>query len=381
MVLVIHDLNQEQWEQIAPDYPGSFVISDNGSICPCVGCFGCWNKTPGQCVIRDGYGDMGRRLHEADEVVVISRYTFGGFSGFVKNVFDRSLGYVLPHFEIVNGESHHKKRYDEDMPYTFIFYGKDLTEGDKEKAERYVRAVCTNIRGHVKDVQFLNSDYKIVSQVNGVPDMPGKIALINASMRGKYSNSAKLASLLTSRLTMRAETFYLSGYLHHMSDLVLSLRDYSTLVLCTPLYVDGLPSQMIRFMDSFLKDYNGSQKRVYLLANMGLYESEQLVNLFSAVRMWTMEMNFDYCGGLGIGAGELVGGLMEIIPFGTWPLGSIAEGLVLLNEAIGNGTVMEDRYTGPVGFPRALYIAIANSGWKRMARKNGIRNKDLFRKL
>ena len=101
MGLVIHDLTPEAWETVRRDYPGWTVVSDTGTIRPCTGCFGCWNRTPGECVIRDGYENMGELIHRADRVTVISRYTFGGFSGFVKNVFDRCLGYVLPQFEVV----------------------------------------------------------------------------------------------------------------------------------------------------------------------------------------------------------------------------------------------------------------------------------------
>ena len=74
---------------------------------------------------------MGSLIHHVDEGVVISRYTYGGFSGFVKNVFDRCLGYVLSQFEVAGGETHHQKRYDEDKPFTFIFYGHDLNEDEK----------------------------------------------------------------------------------------------------------------------------------------------------------------------------------------------------------------------------------------------------------
>ena len=31
------------------------VIMPQGTIHHCVGCFGCWVKTPGKCVIHDGY--------------------------------------------------------------------------------------------------------------------------------------------------------------------------------------------------------------------------------------------------------------------------------------------------------------------------------------
>ena len=86
MNLVIHDLKETEWEQIRPEYEGYEVISDQGTIHPCIGCFSCWNKTPGQCILRDGYENMGELIHHASEVVVISRYTYGGFSGFVKNV-------------------------------------------------------------------------------------------------------------------------------------------------------------------------------------------------------------------------------------------------------------------------------------------------------
>lgn len=154
MGLLIHDLSSEEWTRVSREYDGWDIVSDNGSIRPCVGCFSCWNRDPGRCAIKDGYDNMGSLIHHADKVVVISRYTYGGFSGFVKNVFDRCLGYVLPQFEVAGGETHHQKRYDEDKPFTFIFYGHDLNEDEKNSARRYVTAVCANIRGHVKDVIF-----------------------------------------------------------------------------------------------------------------------------------------------------------------------------------------------------------------------------------
>ena len=84
------------------------------------------------------------------KVYLLQRY--GGFSSFVKNVFDRCIGYALPQLEVVDGETHHKKRYDEDKPFTFVFYGNGLSGSQKDSARRYVKAVCANIRWHVKDV-------------------------------------------------------------------------------------------------------------------------------------------------------------------------------------------------------------------------------------
>ncbi|MBQ6493490.1 MAG: flavodoxin family protein [Erysipelotrichaceae bacterium] len=381
MNLLIHDLDETGFNKIAGQYKDWTIISDHGTIRPCVGCFSCWNSNPGQCVMKDGYENMGYLIHHADEVVVISRYTYGGFSSFVKNVFDRSLGYVLPHFEIVNGESHHKKRYDEDKSYNFIFYGKDLSEEDKESARRYVTAVATNMRTHVSNIIFTEAAEDINIKTKDTFCDSGKTVLFNASMRNVKGNSAILARQLQKQLNGDVPIIDLSGYLNRMDELMKEFEDVETIVLCTPLYVDGLPSQLIRFMEKYEREYTGGRKKIYVLANMGLFESRQLVNLMSAVRQWSDKMRFEYNGGLAVSAGEMIGPLTEAMPFGKWVTKEVAEGTNRLAGAINRSEKIEDIYTDAYRFPRWLYIAIANSGWKRMAKAAGIDPKELFRRL
>ena len=381
MNLVIHDLNSEQWEKICADYDGWTVIADNGTIKPCTGCFSCWHKTPGRCIMKDGYDNMGYLIHHAEKVTFISHYTYGGFSGFVKNVLDRCLGYVLPQFEIVNNESHHQKRYDEDKPVTFIFYGHDLSEDDRKCAERYVTAVCANMRTHVEEVIFRECEEPASGRTVSDSAANGKTAILNASLRWSNGNSAMLARELTKRLNGECETVALPKYMNRANELMTMLQDAETLILCMPLYVDGLPSQLIRFMQKCEAEYHGCKKKVYILANMGLYESSQLVNLFSAAKKWCAKMNFEYCGGLGASAGELLGALARGIPLAKGPGKYTAEGLDKLAEAINNHASVNDIFVEPFMFPRRLYILIANRNWNNLARKNGIRPKDLYRQL
>ena len=380
MGLLIHDLSSEEWTRVSREYDGWDIVSDNGSIRPCVGCFSCWNRDPGRCAIKDGYDKMGSLIHHADEVVVISRYTYGGFSGFVKNVFDRCLGYVLPQFEVAGGETHHQKRYDEDKPFTFIFYGHDLNEDEKNSARRYVTAVCANIRGHVKEVIFREHDDLPARERTGGRES-GRTVLLNGSMRNKDGNSAKLAKQLAKRLEKEVEFVDLKDWMKDMPGLVKKLEAAPAIVFCIPLYVDGLPSQVIRLMEKFEKEYRGDKKKIYVLANMGLYESSQLVNLFSAVTQWSRKMGFDYCGGLGVSAGELLGGLMEMIPFGRGPIRKTSEGMDLLARAINSESKTYDIYAEPKGFPKWLFIQIANVNWDRIAKKNGIDPKEMYRQL
>ncbi|MCR5794056.1 MAG: NAD(P)H-dependent oxidoreductase [Solobacterium sp.] len=381
MKLVIHDLNEEAWDSVREKYDDCTVISDNGLIRPCTGCFSCWNRTPGRCVIKDGYEDMGQLVHQADEVIVISRYTYGGFSGFVKNVFDRCLGYVLPHFEVIAGETHHKKRYDEVKPFTFIFYGDHIGSDERKSAETYVKAVCANFRAEVREVVFRECGQEKRTVIRPDAEPGSRVILLNASMRSANGNSAKLARQLEKQLKSGTEIISLSKHLRDLSGLVRILGEASALVICVPLYVDGLPSQLIRLLETFRKEYSGPKMRIYVLANMGLYESSQLTSLFRAVKQWSAEMGFDYCGGLGISAGELVGGLMDIAGFRILPLKKAAAGMDQLSDAVDAGKGIGDLYVQPYLFPRSLYLFIANSGWKRMAKKNGIRPEDLYRRL
>lgn len=157
MRLLIHDLEEKTFQSIFPEpMEDVSVISDDGTIKPCIGCFGCWVKTPGQCIIRDGYSHMGEYLATSDEVILVSRCTYGGFSPFVKNVLDRSISFIHPYFEIRNGEMHHKPRYDHRFDLKVWFYGEDITDAEKETAKRLVKANSINMGCTMKDINFVS---------------------------------------------------------------------------------------------------------------------------------------------------------------------------------------------------------------------------------
>jgi len=80
-------------------------------IAPCLGCFGCWMKTPGVCVIDDAGRDVARRMVQSDLLVYLTPLTFGGFSSELKKAIDRSIPNLSPFFRLVRGEVHHARRY------------------------------------------------------------------------------------------------------------------------------------------------------------------------------------------------------------------------------------------------------------------------------
>lgn len=80
-------------------------------IAPCIGCFGCWIKTPGVCVIDDAGRDVAKAIVQSDLVVYLTPILFGGYSYELKKALDRSIPIISPMFMKVRGEIHHKKRY------------------------------------------------------------------------------------------------------------------------------------------------------------------------------------------------------------------------------------------------------------------------------
>jgi multimeric flavodoxin WrbA len=135
------------------------IISDNGKINPCVCCFGCWIKTPGQCVIKDGYDNMGLLHAKCKRMVIISRCIYGSYSPFIHNILDRSIPYLLPYFTTKNGETHHKRRYDNKFTLTVHFYG-EISYKEKETALKLVQANGINHYAQKTDVFFYDKpDY------------------------------------------------------------------------------------------------------------------------------------------------------------------------------------------------------------------------------
>lgn len=80
-------------------------------IAPCLGCFGCWVKTPGICVIDDAGRDVAKKAIQCDLLTFVTPITFGGYSFQLKKAADRLIPLILPFFQLVGGEIHHQKRY------------------------------------------------------------------------------------------------------------------------------------------------------------------------------------------------------------------------------------------------------------------------------
>ena len=160
MKLIITDV-KDQLLRISGEHK---IIKPEGKIKHCIGCFGCWIKTPGECVIKDGFDRTGCDMGRCEELVIISECLYGGFSSFVKKVQDRAISYVRGDFDIVNNEMRHRRRYKNKMKISAYFYGENITEEEKITAENIVKANAKNFYAVVEKVVFLKK-HEDVSEV------------------------------------------------------------------------------------------------------------------------------------------------------------------------------------------------------------------------
>ncbi|MDR3085730.1 MAG: flavodoxin family protein [Christensenellaceae bacterium] len=80
------------------------VVKSN--IKPCIGCFACWNKTPGKCVINDDMMGILERITAADIIIWCFPLYYFSVPGGLKNLIDRQLPLSLPFMTGQEGGGH-----------------------------------------------------------------------------------------------------------------------------------------------------------------------------------------------------------------------------------------------------------------------------------
>ena len=87
----------------------------------CTGCWSCWWKTPGECAFKDDSHDVCAAVVNSDFVLMASPMVMGCFSALLKKTQDKLIPLIHPYLALVNGEVHHRKRYDTYPWWGYVF--------------------------------------------------------------------------------------------------------------------------------------------------------------------------------------------------------------------------------------------------------------------
>lgn len=164
-VLILNGLNSKSnyylkvKEILGENYEGNDVINIKESkIGNCLGCFSCWVKTPGECILQDDGNIIARKVINVSKLIIITETTFGGYSSSTKRVIDRLIPNVSPLFINVNNETHHKKRYEKYPDMTVIA----VTDEDDEAKLRFENIVtkrnAVNFNSKNTKVKFVSTE-------------------------------------------------------------------------------------------------------------------------------------------------------------------------------------------------------------------------------
>jgi multimeric flavodoxin WrbA len=165
--------------------------------------------------------------------------------------------------------------------------------------------------------------------------------------------------------------------------------DYETmltsdaLVFIFPLYIFCLPGIMIRYLQDFYTYFKSSREhskisKVFCAVNCGFPEDEINAEAVRVIKSFSGKINAEFRFGLMIGGGGMLLGAADA-PFMKKTLSVIDRALMQMKTDMltDSSAPVRDIQTR-ANFPRRLYFFGAGQGWRSMAKKNKLRNKDLY---
>jgi multimeric flavodoxin WrbA len=100
------------------------------NIKPCIGCWNCWVKTPGVCVLQDDMHQILKHINHNDLLVFAAPFAMGFIHSLAKTVQERMIPLLLPYSELVMGEIHHTLRYGTSPELAFIYKAEPDTDDE-----------------------------------------------------------------------------------------------------------------------------------------------------------------------------------------------------------------------------------------------------------
>ena len=113
-------------------------------ISNCVGCFGCWTKTPGKCVIRDDAVKVYPIIADSEKIIYVSHIKDGSYDTVMKTMLERAIPIQQAFIRIYNNETHHVQRAVKDKEAVIIAYG-ELSQEEKNIFTRLVARNANNM--------------------------------------------------------------------------------------------------------------------------------------------------------------------------------------------------------------------------------------------
>ncbi|NTU67304.1 MAG: NADPH-dependent FMN reductase [Chlorobiaceae bacterium] len=396
----------------AKGYDTGHIVLHDKDLAPCKGCFQCWLKTPGICMIDDDNRELSRKLIGGDLAIFLTPVDFGAYSPELKRMLDHIIANISPFFTTVNGETHHRKRYDRYPDLMIIGW---LEEPDPEQEVMFNHLAWRNtINFHAprrswgildrtadsaalaeevgrlvlkleKSANHAGEELPRIGATESMTHAPRKVLLLTGSPRMAKSSSASLGGYLLDRMAhagIETETIHIYHAMHEDSkrQAMLDAIDSADLrILSFPLYIDSIPAPVLTLMRTIRERRSGTPAHgsFAAISNCGFIESAQNEHALTSCAVFARVAGYLWMGSIAIGGGEGLVKQKSLSEQGG-PLIPYKKALDRVADAFIAGKPVPEQARQQLGkpfIPAWVYRFVGSRNWKKKARQNGILEK------
>lgn len=383
----------------------------------CAGDFFCWVRSPGVCNVDDDNRVISEALVSCDLMIYLTPITFGGYASALKSMVDHQIQNVSPFFAMINGETHHHKRYQKNPDLLAVGW-LDAPDAQSESvfrhlvqrnainfhAKTYVSGVVlagqtndelqTSAQKWLNDLRSGRSSPLMELPKNDVPSTAlnagtgygpvemRRALLLVGSPKTRKSTSNSLGSYMFEQLSARSiqtEIVYLHTVVSSAAKMqtLLDAVDAADLVtLAFPLYVDSLPAPVTEALEriaTYRMEHDPSRRQLFTaIANCGFPEAYHCNTALAICETFARQSGFPWAGGLALGGGQAVDGVPLAEAGGMTIM--MRKSLELAAEALAQGQSIpkaaRESLAKPI-IPHWAYRMSGGLGWLRRAAHYG----------
>ncbi len=237
----------------------------------CVGCFGCWVKRPGACVVDDASHLIDAAVINSDLTIWASPLRMGFPSALLKRALDKSIPLIHPYFEVVQGEAHHRARYAH-YPRLGLILEPEATTNDLDVdiVSNLLARTALNLKSSLSFATTTETDLDwILARIESTDAAPlsaapagplpgtgiapiGRLTVFNGSPRGRRGNTPILLNQLAQgfrSVTNRSVDLIHLNRTRESGLWLDTVANAECVWLGFPLYTDAMPGLVKGFIE------------------------------------------------------------------------------------------------------------------------------------
>jgi multimeric flavodoxin WrbA len=391
----------------------------------CLGCFGCWLKTPGVCVEDDDGRQVAKAVIQSDTTVFFTPVTFGGYSPDLKKMMDHFIQLISPFFQVEHGEVHHPPRYAHRPRLVMVGVQRhsNAHEAHIFKTLAGRNAINFHPPSYAAEVVVATDPADALRRrfeaflaksdalpfgdaaaslmpppassgtAAGADGLRRALLIVGSPKTSSPSTSTVLGSYLLERLGERGwetESLTLRAILNREDGeaALLESADRAGLILLVfPLYADALPYLLTKAL-AVIRDHRSASgcprpQRLVAIVNSGFPETHQNTVALAICQEFGCQTGMRWSGGLALGGGGMVGEEpLNAAKRSGPPVKHLIGALDLTAEAIAEGRPVPARAVNliaknpfpwmPFALYRWVYARFGGKGFEKEAAKNGV---------